>query len=209
MGIVPTFDEFEDCLACLGLVVEGRAIKQFTFQGDEETLAEGIIETIVDRAHRRKDPGSSTALAKRQGSVLTALVRMMDDTFWVALLDRHLHGIHHQGRLEVRGHCPANICDPREVRRHPPVRHECAAHYRCLGDFEFLMDFMDPFAQLLIRLRSFRRWSLAPGVIATGRDMQHTTDGFHRIESLVRTHEFEDFGGTASDSRANQARLSP
>ena len=62
IGIVPTFDEFEHRLACLGLVVEGGAIEQLAFQGGEEALTEGIIETIP------------TALAKSRGSVLAALI---------------------------------------------------------------------------------------------------------------------------------------
>ena len=85
MRIVPTFDECEHSLACLWLVVEGRAIEQFAFQGGEETLAEGIIETISDKAHGRVDAGISTALAKSQGSVLAALIGVMDDIFWVTL----------------------------------------------------------------------------------------------------------------------------
>lgn len=228
MGIVPTFDEFEERLACLWLVVEGCAIEQFTFQGGKETLAEGIIETIADRAHRRTDAGVSTALAKRQGSVLAALIGVMNDIFWVTLLDRHLQGIHHQGSLEMSGHCPtddfaapgihdnsqvqptrpgrdvSNVCDPQTVgrlgaeipldqigRRTCPwlslgcawgfaaadalqafgahqASHPLATHVkfvdicqfgmnarRTIGPFRFLMDFIDPFAQLLIRLRSF------------------------------------------------------
>ncbi len=74
-----------------------------------------------------------------------------------------------------------------------------------IGVFGSLMDFMDPLAQFLIGLCPLRRPPLTPGVVAAGGDVQYTTHGFHRIEGLVRTHEFEDFGGTASVSRANQA----
>jgi hypothetical protein len=178
-----------------------------------------------------------TALAERQGSVLAALVRVMNNIFWVTLVDRHAQGIHHQGSLEVSGHCPtddfaapgihdnsqvqptrpsrdvSNIGDPQTVgsagaeislhqigsrtcSRLSPGRvwdfpaahtlqtfdphqasHPLAAHVkfvdvcqfgmdarRAIGPFRFLMD---PLAQLLIRLRSFRRLSLTPGVIAT------------------------------------------
>jgi hypothetical protein len=241
MGIVPTFDEFKHGLACFWLVVEGTAIEQFAFQGSEEALAEGIIETIADRAHRRADSGCATALAKRQGRVLAALIGMMDDVFWATLLDRHLQGIHHQRGLEVSGHCPADdfaapgihnngqvqpsapsrnvgdVCDPQMIGRlgseitldqiwgrtcswlslgcawgfaaadtlqafgSHQASHPLATHVklvdvcqfgmnarRTVGAFRFLMNFMDPFTQLLIRLRSFRRLSLTPGVIATG-----------------------------------------
>jgi hypothetical protein len=241
MRIVPTFDEFKHCLACFGLCVEDSAIKQFALQGSEEALAEGVVETISDRAHRRTDAGISTALAKRQGSVLAALIGVMDDIFRVTLLDRHLQGVHYQGSLELRGHrptdnfaapgihdhsqiqptCPgrdvSNICDPQTVgslgseipldqigsRTCPwlslgrvwgfsaanalqtfgshQASHPLATHVqlidvcqfgmdarRTISPFGFLMDFMDPFAQLLICLQSFRRFSLTPGIIATG-----------------------------------------
>ena len=278
MRIVPTFDEFKHGLACLCLVVEGAAIEQFAFQSGEEALAEGIVETIPDRAHRRTNPGFSTALAERQGSVLAALIGVVDDIVWVPLVDRHAQGIHHQSSLEVSGHRPTDdfaapslhdnsqvqptrpsrnvgyICDPQtvgslgtEVSLHQirgrtcswlslgrvwgfaaadtlqpfglhQASHPLATHgepvlvcqfgmntRRTIGPFRFLMNFADPLAQLFIRLRSCRRLSRAPGIIATTRDIQHTTHGFHRIDGLVRTHEFEDFGGTASVSRANQA----
>lgn len=278
MGIVPTFDEFKRSLACLCLVVKDTAIEQFAFQGGEEALTEGIIETIADRAHRRADTSVPTSLAKGQGGVLAALIGVMDDIFWVTLLDRHAQGIHYQGSLQVSGHRPTDdfaapgihdnsqvqptrpsrnvgyICDPQtvgslgaEISLHQirgrtcswlslgrawgfaaadtlqpfglhQASHPLAAHVkpvivcqfgmnarRTIGPFRFLMNFVDPFAQRLIRLRSCRRLSLAPGIIATGRDIQHTTHNFHGIDRLVRTHEFEDFGGIVSVSRANQA----
>ena len=139
MGIVPTFNECEHRLTCLWLIVEGTAIEQFAFQGSEEALAEGIIETIPDRAHRRTDPGFPTTLTKSQSSILAALIGVMDDILWVTLLDRHVQGIHHQGSLQVSRHrptddfaapgihdngqvqptCPScdvgNVCDPQTV----------------------------------------------------------------------------------------------
>lgn len=108
MGIVPTFDECKDRLACHWLIVEGTAIEQLAFQGGEEALTESIIETISDRAHRWADASFPATLAERQGSVLTALIGVVDDVFWVTLLDRHVQGIHHQGSLEVSGHCPTD-----------------------------------------------------------------------------------------------------
>jgi hypothetical protein len=48
---VPTFDESKYSLACLGWVMEGVAIEQFTFQGGEETLTERIVVTVANRAH--------------------------------------------------------------------------------------------------------------------------------------------------------------
>ncbi len=68
-----------------------------------------------------------------------------------------------------------------------------------------LVNFTDPLAQCLIGLGPRRRLALTPGVLTTARDLQQTTHRLHQIEGLVRTHELEGFGGTASVSRANQA----
>ena len=54
--------------------MEGVAIEQFAFEGGKEALAERIVITVTYRAHRGADPGISTALAERQGCVLTTLV---------------------------------------------------------------------------------------------------------------------------------------
>src|SRR5690606_32210787 len=74
-----------------------------------------------------------------------------------------------------------------------------------IGAFGVLMDLTDLLAQPLIFAGSLRQSSLAPGIVAAGGDLQHTTHGFHWIDRLVRTYESEDFEGTASVSRANQA----
>lgn len=242
MGIVPAFDERKNSQACFCLGVEGMAVKQFALESGEETFTEGIVETISDRAHRRTDPSFPTALAKCQGSVLAAVIRVMDDALRVTLLDRHVEGIHHQGCLQMGGHCPthdfaapgihdngqiqptcpssdvSNIRDPQTVgsagveialdeiggRTCPwlspgsvwgfaaantpqtfgshQASHPLATYMkpvvvgqfsvnarRAIGTLRFLVDFMNPFTQPLIRLRSFRRLSLAPDVIAAGR----------------------------------------
>jgi len=117
MRIVPAFDELKNSRACLVWSVENVAVKQFTFQGGKEALAEGIVIAIADRAHRWADPGFPTALAKSQGSVLTAVIGVtlapparagVDEAFWVTLLNRHVQGVHHQSGLEMSGHRPTH-----------------------------------------------------------------------------------------------------
>ncbi len=70
MGVVPAFDELEDCHAGLGLGFEAAAVEQFTFERGEETLAHRVIEAIADRAHRGSHAGLAAALAEGERSVL-------------------------------------------------------------------------------------------------------------------------------------------
>ena len=89
MRIVPTFDESKDGMACLGWVMEGIAIQQFTFQGGEETLTKCIVVAVANRAHRRTNPGISATLTECNGGVLTPLVRVMDHVLGSTLLHCH------------------------------------------------------------------------------------------------------------------------
>jgi hypothetical protein len=253
------------------------AVEQFTFEGSEEALAKGIIIAIADGAHGGADPSCPAAATKGKGGVLAALIRMVDDTFWMALLNGHLQCLQDELSAQVSSHRPTDNptapginydgqiqkpsprSDERDIRHPEFIRaasrevtldqiggrmcpwlslggpwgfaaadtlqvfgshqtsHPLASHVyagvsqfrmnarRTIGAFGLLMNFMDPLAQFLICLCPLRWLSLSPCVIATAGNFQHTTHGFHRIDSLVRTHEFEDFGGTASVSRANQA----
>lgn len=51
-GIVPAFDELEDCHAGLALGFEAAAVEQFAFERSKEALAHRVIEATADRAHR-------------------------------------------------------------------------------------------------------------------------------------------------------------
>lgn len=67
MQVVPALDELKHRQARLnGRRGESFPLQQFTFQGSEEALAQGIIETIADRADRRTDAGFPAALGQRQ-----------------------------------------------------------------------------------------------------------------------------------------------
>jgi hypothetical protein len=39
---------------------------------------------------------------RKPGRLLVALIGMVDDTFWLMLLNGHAEGVHHQGGAEVR-----------------------------------------------------------------------------------------------------------
>ena len=90
MRIVPAFDELQYSQASFGLGLEGMAVEQLTFERGEKALAERIVKAISDGAHGGAHAGVPTTLAEGQGGVLTTLVGVMDDTFRMALLDRHV-----------------------------------------------------------------------------------------------------------------------
>lgn len=50
-----------------------------------------------------------------------------------------------------------------------------------------------------------RRRSTSPGVVAAGRDVEHSAHSVHEKAGLVRTHELEDGVYVLSPLPANQA----
>jgi hypothetical protein len=64
MRVIPTFDEFEDRHARLDLSLEMTAFEQLAFEGGEETLAHGVVETVTHGTHRRAHAGLTAALAE-------------------------------------------------------------------------------------------------------------------------------------------------
>ena len=67
------------------------------------------------------------------------------------------------------------------------------------------MERVDSISKLDISLRSARRRTLAPRMVAAGRDHQNAAHGRDGEIGLVRLHESERLRGIASVSRANQA----
>ena len=67
MGIVPALEEFEGSDAGLGRGAELTSIDELAFKGREEALAEGVIETVSHRSHRRAYSHGSAALAEGDG----------------------------------------------------------------------------------------------------------------------------------------------
>ena len=96
MGIIPTFEEHKDGLSAFRDGVQGHLIQEFTFERGKETLTQGVVKAIAYRAHRRENPRFPTAGTESQGGVLTALIGVVNDAFWVALANGHLQGIKDQ-----------------------------------------------------------------------------------------------------------------
>ena len=85
------------------MVVEVRAVEQLAFEGGEEALGHGVVEAVPDRAHRRDHAPSPAAFTEGEGSVLAALVGMVDDGVRAALLHGHVQGIEHEFGAQVPG----------------------------------------------------------------------------------------------------------
>ena len=118
MWIVSSFYELKDSQTCFGWCEEGMAVEQFTLEGGEEAFAKSII-VITDGAHQWTNPGVPAALAEGQAVILAAPNGMVDDTFWLSLLNSHMQSIHHQGGVKVSGHRPTHHLAALGVHDHP------------------------------------------------------------------------------------------
>lgn len=50
MRVIPTFDEFENRLPSLGMIPQGAALNELTFECGEKALLHGVIIAVADRA---------------------------------------------------------------------------------------------------------------------------------------------------------------
>jgi hypothetical protein len=87
--ITQALDELGDGHARFYLGFEA-AVKQFTFERGEETLAHCVIEAIAAGAIRGSHAGRAAARAEGERSVLATLVRMMNHGIGPALPERQL-----------------------------------------------------------------------------------------------------------------------
>src|SRR3954464_1001269 len=69
-GIVEAFDEAEAGHACLDRRGKAAPVDEFAFEGGKEALAQGVIVSIPDRAHRGPRAGFLAALAESQRGIL-------------------------------------------------------------------------------------------------------------------------------------------
>ncbi len=96
MRVIPPFDEVEDRHARLGPGFETTPVEQFAFERGEKTLAQGVVETVAHRAHRRPHAGLVAALAEGRRGVLAAVVGVMNHPRRPALSERHVQCRQHQ-----------------------------------------------------------------------------------------------------------------
>jgi len=90
MRVAPALDPTEKFGRRFGATSEARAVEQFVFEPGEEALSHGVVVAISDVTHREPNAGVTAALPEDQGSVLAALIGVMDHLLRPALGDRHL-----------------------------------------------------------------------------------------------------------------------
>ena len=130
--IVETFDEVEDGEARLLEAGEVASQDEFTLEGGEEALTEGVVVAVPDAAHRGPDAGAMAAVPEGQRGVLTALIGVMDDIDRTTLLNGHVQGIEHQLGPEVVRHRPAHDASAEHVEDNGQIQE--ASGGRDVGD---------------------------------------------------------------------------
>ena len=85
MGVVPSFDESEDCHSSFYLVTETTAVEEFAFEGGKEAFAQGVVKAVSDRSGRRAYAGLFAAISEGDRSILRSVVRVMDDSLGATL----------------------------------------------------------------------------------------------------------------------------
>src|SRR5512143_1599294 len=122
MRVIPALDEREHGLLRLGRAAESTALYQLALQRGEETLGQGVIEAIADRTHRRPYARRLAAVAEGHGSVLCALIGVMDHVRGPALTEGHLQSLEHERRAEMGGHRPAHDAPAEDVNHDRQVQ---------------------------------------------------------------------------------------
>ena len=116
MRIVPALDPTEEFGLRFGAISEGRPVEQFALEAGEEALGHGVGVAISDGTHRERDSCVSAALPEGQGSVLAALIGVMDHLLRPALGDRHLQRTDHELCRERGIHGPADDSPTEHVK---------------------------------------------------------------------------------------------
>ncbi len=115
MRIVKALDEVEDCKSRLARILEAVLNEQFALKRSVETLAHRIIVTISDGTHRRSNTGFAAAVAERNGCILAALVRVVNDVGRLALRDRHVERSENEISPQMRFHRPTDDAATEDV----------------------------------------------------------------------------------------------
>src|SRR3972149_10446676 len=105
--IVPALNKLKDRQLGLCGGIEAAALQQLALQGGKEALAQRVVVTIPDGAHRRTYARLFAARAKGHRGVLRALVGAWDHLLWTPLPDRHVQRLQEEFRPQVLGHGPA------------------------------------------------------------------------------------------------------
>ena len=106
-----------------GLGPEPAPVQELTLQGGEETLAQGIIEAIADGSGGRPYTGLLASFSEGQRRILATLIGMVDHGLGrPPLPQRHIQGIQHQFRAQVRFHRPAHDPAGKGIQHHSQIQ---------------------------------------------------------------------------------------
>src|SRR5689334_5861534 len=89
-GVVPSLDPGEQRQTRVGLGLPTPAVDQLAFEAGEEALGHRVVVGVAYAAHRGTHAHLLAAFAECDARVLTALVAVMDQGLWLALLQRHV-----------------------------------------------------------------------------------------------------------------------
>jgi len=141
-GIVPASDGIKQSHGDLGLGAEPVATQKLTFQGGEETFAQGIVKAVADRSRRGPHASLAGPLTGGDRGALGALVRVMDDPLRTPVAQRHLQGIQDQLRSEIVGHGPADHPAAEDIEHNGQEQEPCpGGNIRDIGHPELIRTF--------------------------------------------------------------------
>ena len=78
MAVVPRLDVVEDLAAGHRMSREAATVEHLTLGGDEEALAQGVVEAVAPRTPRRPHSGLPAPAPEGQQRILAPLVRVMN-----------------------------------------------------------------------------------------------------------------------------------
>lgn len=117
------------------LSTELEAVDELALEACEEAFAERVVVAVADRTHGQVYTEFSAAVAEGNGSVLTALVGVVDDVVGSALLDCHVQGVRDEFGPMMSRHCPTDhpaapdIDNHRQIKSPRPGRDVCDIGY--------------------------------------------------------------------------------
>ena len=121
MRIVPAFDVAEKDETGMRMRGEAMFREAFTLQRGEKTFSHRVVIGIATRAHGRFYAEQLTPLPEGKGSVLTALVGVVNDVCRASLRRRHVEGIEDDGRVQRIPHGPAHDASAEHIEYHGEI----------------------------------------------------------------------------------------
>lgn len=108
VGIVVTFDVFEDFCPCVPGRLEASVLEHFEFERSNEGLCPSVVVGVGPGKHALTQAGVFQKVAEGRAAILASTVAVEDGAFWEAALERLAKGVDDQIRAHVVGEAPAH-----------------------------------------------------------------------------------------------------